>query len=70
MSDELRQTRPEWVTCIRDTAAEARAWCGRDARNVFAFQDVDHAALNGRAEGRLTCCPECRAAVVKALRNG
>ena len=65
--------RPDYVKCIRDTHADnkGKAWCGRPAcRFEFAFEDVDHAAMNGRNEGRLIVCPECRDAAIKALRNG
>lgn len=32
--------------------------------------NIDHAALNGREEGRLVACPDCVAKVLAALRNG
>lgn len=63
--------RPDWIVCVSDTHADRRnmAWCGRRVSG-FAFVDADHAAQNGRAEERLVTCPECAAALVKALNHG
>lgn len=36
----------------------------------FHFQSIDHAALNGRNEGRLVACSECTTAIIAALSNG
>lgn len=65
--------RPEWIRCVRTGNEEEtkRTWCGREAPlSEFAFFDPTHAALNGRAEGRLVACHECVEAITKALRNG
>lgn len=64
-------TRPEWVTCVADTRADHKgfAWCGRPIRG-FSFADAEHAAQNGRNEGRLTVCPGCRDRLICALRHG
>jgi hypothetical protein len=55
---------------IEDTHADHRgyAWCGAPlAGGEFVFRNIDHAAMNGRGNGRLVPCPECRNAVIKAL---
>lgn len=36
----------------------------------FHFQGVDHAAENGRQNGRLVACAECVSAITAALKNG
>ena len=61
----------EYVVHIRDNHADAkgRTWCGESAFG-FVFQDVDHAAMNGRNKGRLIPCPKCRDAVIAGLMNG
>ena len=66
----LRSPRPEQIACIADTHADNRgkAWCGKPATG-FTFESVDHAAMNGRAKGRLVSCPECAKAVIEALRE-
>lgn len=60
------------VWCIRDTHVirEGLSWCDRILGPEPAFVSIDHAALNGRAGGRLTVCPECAARVVQVLTNG
>ncbi len=35
-----------------------------------AFVSIEHAAFNGRNEGRMVACAECTAAIYKALTNG
>jgi len=66
-----RMTRPAHEKCAKTgMEGETRSWCGRDVSREFAFEDPTHAALNGRKEGRLTLCPDCRDAIVKALDNG
>lgn len=67
--------RPNYVHCIADIkgiepGTPAReAWCGR-ALFGFHFQDIDHAALNGRQEGRLVACSGCVSEIVAGLKNG
>lgn len=48
------------------------AWCGAKIYEGidWVFSDAEHAALNGRDQGRLTVCPACRAALVTAITNG
>lgn len=55
---------------ITDIANDKKAWCGASVYMLFAFEDIDHAALNGRNQGRLTVCPRCLEAVIKALSEG
>lgn len=69
--------RPDYVVCcclglyVEGIAKLINeTWCGRKDIREFAFQDPAHAALNGRREGRLVLCRECRDAIVKALDNG
>jgi hypothetical protein len=67
---ELPMDRPDYVKCVRRTAAgfEHKAWCGRDIwSHEFSFENVDHAAENGMAGGRLVTCPACRKAIAAAL---
>lgn len=61
----------EWQHHVADTDEEnkGRAWCGAWIVG-FHFVDADHAALNGRNEGRTVPCPACRDAIIKALMNG
>lgn len=63
----------EHVRCIvlAIQGGKRATWCGKVAHPFdFHFLSVDHAALNGRAEGRLVACRACTDAVVKALHNG
>ena len=43
-----------------------------DGRPVlgFAFLDIDHAAENGAAAGRLVACKMCVAKTTRALQDG
>lgn len=69
----MAEERPEYVKCIKHTHAEKQgeAWCGRQIECFeFAFGDIEHAAYNAIAEGRLLACPECVTAVAAALQNG
>lgn len=65
-------TRPDYVHCIADVHADnvGKSWCGRDIRMEFHFMNIDHAAFNGRGEGRLVACPDCVAKIIAALGNG
>lgn len=58
--------RPEYVKCIYRATSGNEAWCGKRVVG-FTFLDIDHAAEHGKKEGRLLACPECVAAVTKAL---
>lgn len=72
MSANPEESRPEYVTCIQHTMAHCRhlTWCGREHWFMeFMFQGADHAAKNALNEGRLMICPECSAAVRKALEG-
>lgn len=64
--------RPEYVKCVADVHVNnaGKSWCGRSIAREFSFAGVDHAALNGRGDGRLVACPECTALIIKALSNG
>jgi hypothetical protein len=69
-----RPRRPEWLTCVASEVAEGhelhgKTWCGLKPTG-FTFTSIDHAALNGRAKGRLVVCPECATQIKKALDNG
>lgn len=66
--------RPEWNKCALTglgVPPERKTWCGRtpDA-GEWCFADVSHAAINGRAKGRLVLCGDCRDEIVEALDNG
>lgn len=61
--------RPNYIKCVATgIVGENVSWCGR---RLYAFEwhfmDASHAALNGRAEGRLLTCPECAKAIGTAL---
>ncbi len=64
------EPRPEYVHCVQDNHAQSlgRTWCGNI--DSAAFRDIDHAAMNGRNEGRLMVCRLCLRAIEKALANG
>ena len=63
--------RPEYINCVIDVFAKTRtSWCGRSLVMECAFVDIDQAALNGRDNGRYMVCPECRDAIITALRKG
>ena len=70
------QPRPEWSKCVAAVVGSAhdlykKTWCGRPLYGAeWVFTSVEHAALNGRAQDRLVCCPECLVAIVEALSNG
>ena len=68
----MSKERPEYVRCVADTHAERQglSWCGRRVEGEWHFVDVDHAALNGRNEGRLIVCPECLSVLITALAHG
>lgn len=66
-------TRPDWINCVRHDHEDLKttSWCGRKIISFeWAFTSVDHAAENGRQEGRLVACIACVEAIVAALRNG
>lgn len=67
----LTKQRAEYIRCIARTHADfkGKAWCGR-AIDAFSFVGIDHAAENGRQEGRLVACHECVTAIETALSNG
>lgn len=67
----LTKQRAEYISCITRTHADfkGKAWCGR-AIDAFSFVGIDHAAENGRQEGRLVACHECVTAIETALSNG
>lgn len=71
MTQTTEGERPEYEVCISDTHADrkGKAWCGKRVWG-FAFVDVDHAAQNGRSEGRLIVCRDCLSRATAALRNG
>lgn len=71
-ADDVRAEEQDWIVCVSDNHADrtGRAWCGRPTLFGFMFTSVDHAAMNGRNEGRLIVCPECLAEILKGLNNG
>ena len=66
----MLSNRPDYIRCIADVheARKGFTWCGERA-DGWAFTGIDHAALNGRADGRLIACPECIKAATEALWN-
>lgn len=68
-------SRPDYVHCVGIVntvrAGRQKTWCGVDhgMKEPF-FVDIDHAALNGEAKGRLVVCGECRNKIIEALSNG
>lgn len=66
-------SRSGFVRCITDNHrdSEGRSWCGQAINKFdFAFVSIEHAAFNGRSEGRLVACSECTAEIIKALATG
>lgn len=66
-------TRPEHEKCVLfgsyvDGKPVRQTWCGRtpDA-GEWTFVDAGHAALNGRAGGRLTVHSACAVEIAKSL---
>lgn len=61
----------DWIKHIQHTHADkiGTAWCGRRIAG-FAFQDIDHAAYNGMANGRLVACKQCTKAIIRCLTEG
>lgn len=67
--------RPDYVHCVVVNMVKKDAfndtWCGRKVGSMeWLFQSVDHAAINGKNEGRLVACKECTAKIYKSLQNG
>ena len=68
-------SRPDYVSCVgfgNGAIIDGQTtWCGVDHGMKYPFfVDVDHAALNGKAQGRLVVCGECRHKIIEALSNG
>lgn len=65
--------RPGGIKCVADIHEDnkGKTWCGRriDAFE-WHFEDVDHAALNGRNKGRPVACVDCVAAITESLGEG
>lgn len=58
--------RPDWVVCAEKYPETT--WCGgRLMGGMFRFTGLDHALLNAEQGGRLTLCPECKAAALAIL---
>jgi hypothetical protein len=53
--------RPEYVTCVTDSARCGYSLCGRFISWSFAFLGPDHARMTEASGSRLMICPECRA---------
>ena len=68
-------SRPDYVHCVgfgdAIRADGQKTWCGIDhGMEEPFFTDIDHAALNGEAKGRLIVCGECRHKIIQAISNG
>ena len=63
---------PEYVKCVRygDVNGVQQTWCGRQTTMEFHFTNTEHAALNGKQNGRHVACPDCVDEIVKALKSG
>jgi len=58
----------DYVKCVLlGIEGSQETWCGRKNVIEWAFADASHAALNGRAEGRLMTCDKCAVAIAEAL---
>lgn len=59
-------------THILITSDDNMSWCGETivADNVPHFKDAEHAALNGRYDGKNTTCSKCTDKVVECLIKG
>ena len=62
----------DWIIHIRHKHLDLNktSWCGVDLNLDWAFENIDHAAYNGRAQGRLVACRACTDAVIKCLTEG
>lgn len=73
-SDQPSAAPPDqpWVKCVlTGFHGEERTWCGREPLvTEWTFTDASHAALNGRAQGRLVACTRCAGAITQALAQG
>lgn len=68
----MAETMADPITHIRDNCIHDKkiSWCGKDIWYEPHFNDIDHAAFNGRNEGRLISCKRCLTRIFKALKNG
>lgn len=64
--------RPEYIVCcLTGMANDKNTWCGKHQAEVsWCFVDAGHAALNGKQEGRLLLCSQCRDKIAEALDAG
>lgn len=62
---------PDYVKHVRMSHADFthQTWCGNPVSG-WDFLDAEHAAENGRKQGRLIACKSCVTAITKALENG
>jgi len=62
---------PDWVKHVRMTHVDFKhlTWCG-ERISGWDFCDAEHAAENGRKQGRLVACKACVKAITDALQNG
>ena len=62
---------PDYVHHVQMTHLDFKhmTWCGQRAIG-WNFVDAEHAAENGRKDGRMVACKNCVSAITKALQNG
>lgn len=62
---------PDYVKHVRMTHVDFKhmTWCGQPITG-WDFVDAEHAAENGRKDGRLVACESCVRAITNALKNG
>jgi len=72
--EDQTMNRPEYVKCVGFGDIEIidgkKTWCGVDYGLAKPFVDIDHAALNGKNEGRFIVCGHCRHEIIKAISHG
>lgn len=63
----------DYIRHIEHTRVDMKnkSWCGQHLQQFdFHFLDIDHAAYNGAAGGRLVACKKCTLAIIKAITEG
>ena len=62
---------PDFVKHVRRSHVDFQhlVWCGEPVTG-WDFMDAEHAAENGRQQGRLVACKFCVKAITSALKNG
>lgn len=70
----MSKNKPEYQKCIVVTSQTGTksgvTWCANSSNDPWAFEGIDHAANSMLFGSRLTVCPNCIKAVVRAMERG